>query len=1141
MARQFNTGRGSEALFNDEHYDLFKAMKHINEMPGNTEIGPVPDVQSGDDIKNGALWLDMFSTESNADLKFYKNGMWNLLFKDRFKITGHLLEEEEPLAPIESQLWIDQDGIMRYYEKGEFRPIKATMADVGQVNPLGFDDFIIINQVDKAGSTVIDNFSQYLFANTPIVEWDRNADYVLHQGCVHGLNIYICRKAHTSDENIDIKNKKYWAKLDFLNQFIVPNANTIKMFINGNFIHQHMNMTVVENGNEIPDPDEFGWKKESDVCVSFPIDAIEGTYPNAVHVNPTRLHSVVKKFIAIDKKNPVIEVPEKNTEYYGMRGGIGRLLIKSNNEFKTDYISVTSKNIDCIKLSSKIAEEFDFVYTITYSFSDSKVKEPGKLYKRKFKLKDENYVWIDKVDPERIAVFAQGLYYEEDPANYRYDGATGYLYISENLQDYENMVKSFDFSVLYFPKIYRGKVNSIMYDDNNYFKGKGYRISLGKVPQSENMLGFLRGVQMHVGTEINYYPDTDPNAIYMPSLTRKFVDDTGEAYWCIVETDELDEANNVIHQFYRGKEVARNFDGEIGVQIYRSKEDAERYDGIYLAEDEMPIMFVDGVLVFQKEINVNSDYLTIYGLKEGQEVVVLADTNSTNENIDTEGGEIEFNSDRVLFEDSVSYATIPTEFNDSTIVYLKNGILSDASAVTTSVQPKSDGCHGEIRHWINYNIEKWMVFNGVTGKWEEISDEIMVPDVQGNEIPYVELLDRSSRGYTATRNSVSFLQSLGEDYCTYYAYKYSDSIENKLLFGYIQPNGSDGINNPKPSPGEPIQFRTTFKHYYTPGKNEMTVYLNGIRQNLLAPNDIGFMASKNRECEPHKNNELVLAFDDGTQKGKAIPFEEGYHVYHLIKQFGESRSVIRSNPLTDIEIREFEDQGYEVVYASKPTKNKIFYVIERCEGDETKACERKILTYKNALASKGAFSSNSYDTEDLVLTRGNIRVFVNGIRQPFGAYQTIASMEDHKRSMLQSYRILDSRTIQFQDPLIGGLGGNEGEENDPRFPIGDIVGTDGSRFTSYHEIIDEIVIEIRRDFKLREITIPIKDNTGIFGVQDGLPLDLFKTKDKVMIYINGLAYGKEYKIENDSIKLLNDDIRQLIGLNKTDVITFEWR
>ena len=58
---------------------------------------------------------------------------------------------------------------------------------------------------------------------------------------------------------------------------------------------------------------------------------------------------------------------------------------------------------------------------------------------------------------------------------------------------------------------------------------------------------------------------------------------------------------------------------------------------------------------------------------------------------------------------------------------------------------------------------------------------------------------------------------------------------------------------------------------------------------------------------------------------------------------------------------------------------------------------------------------------------------------------------------------------------------------------------------------------------------------------DNLPEELFRTKDRVMIYINGLAYGKDYKIEENKIKLVNSEITKLLGNSKRDIITFEWR
>lgn len=1144
MARQFDIGRQSEALMNQELWDQYKYLEYLNNIPRSTVSGPTPDSPEKEAILNGSLWLDKITSMTNADLKYFNNGVWNLLFADRFKITGHLLDEEEPLQPIPSQLWIDNNGVMRYYDKGEFKPIKATVADIGSINPQGFEDFIIINPLEHAGSTVIDNFSQYLFLNTPIVEWDITKSYSVQQGCIHDMHIYICRKDISPEDHVDISNKEHWTRLDFLNQFLVPNAEVDKFFIDGHFIHQKVGMTIMgPEGVPIQDPKETGYKQESNVCVSFPIEMIEGKKTSAVHVNPKRLHNITKKFIRIDKENPVIEIEEENTEFYGIQGGIGRLLLKTDDQYTTDYISAISSNIDCIKLTESTARSFDFIYAIHYSFADSKVKEGGTLYKKKIKLKDENYIWIDKVDPSKICVFAQGLYYEEDEANYWYDYETGYLYIREKLQDYQNLVKRFDFSVLYFPAIHRGRVNHVQYDEHNYFPDKGYRICIGEhPPKSKNMLAFLKGVQMNIGGQEVIYDPSDPTAIFIPSLTKEFVDANGEVYWCVAETDEYDINDEITHSLLRGRTKAIRKDPYgIVVPIYRDKENPVE-GALYLDANEAPILFVDGVLTFQKEISVSDDHITIYGLKEGQDVVMLGDTNSANEDFLLDGTMIEFNSDRVLFEDSISYATIPTEMNDSIVVYLQNGILTDASAVYSSIEPKDEGANGEVRYCVNYTTDKWVIFNGKTGKWEEISPTETVLDPNLNrEVPYIDILDKNSRGYSATRKSISFLQNLGEEYCTYYAYKYSDSIEKKLLMGYCYPNGEDGINNPDPKPGEPNQFKCNFKHYYTPGRNEISVYWNGIRQNLDSPYDINFENSKVKECRLDKNNEFVFAFDDKTKRGQALKAQEGYFTYYMEKPYHQTEAIALEREMTDEEKRVWTDKGYTVNLASRPTRNTLFYVIERCEGTESKACEKKVLTFKDSLAHTGAFSCNAYTTGDFILTRGNIRVFVNGYRQPFGAYQTLESIEEGTRVMRQAYNIVDSRTIQFQDPLIGGFGGNQGNDDEPRFEIGTVTSQDGTVEKKYYEVIDEILIETRRDFKLREITIPIKDNTGEFTAADGIPLDMFKTKDKIMIYINGLAYGKEYTIENNTIKLLNEEIKNLIGNNKTDVITFEWR
>lgn len=1171
--RRFGIGRQNETLLNEEHYNIFKILEPYLKAgsPNDPSTGPISG--SGvDSIKDGALWIDRGLDPTNSDLRYFSNGQWNLFFKDRFKITGDIISADEPGDPIEGQLWIDGEGVLNYYHKGVFKPIKAVPDNQYEnVNLQGFEDFIIVSTLTATEKTIIDNFSNWLLSEVPLRNWEINHAYSNNDAVVHELNIYICKEEHTSSEsntpgmnNLDATRK--WMKVEKLFQYLVPNSYEDKFYLNGRFIHerckkesfipiptaitgnfkagektaQHLKF---KESNHVHDASCEGYIANSNVSIAFPVETVEGKVANAVHVNPKRLTNVTKKFIMIDKNNPVIEVPEENTEFYAFSGGTGKLLIKTDNLDTTEYISVVSNNVDCIKLSKKIADNYDFIYTIHYEFLDTKIKQLGKVTKKRQKLNEDNYIWIGPCNPNKIVVFAQGLYYAQDPGEeptWTYNPETEYLFLSEKLQNNKNIVKTFDFSVVQFPEKFEGKVT----DSFEIVDGQEmFRIILPEgYPKSKSFTCFASGLNLDiVGGEVVRH-ETNPRILYVPSITKQMYkdslnenvpdDEPTPIFYCVVGTEGTFDSEKV--DMNRGTTLAKyNRNYGVHIPIYTDP----RYPiegGLLLKDDEAPILFVDGVLVFQREIERGNDYISIYGLKEGQRVFMLADKKEISLGEDVL-------SENLIFEDTVSYATIPTPLADSTIVYVANSILCDASSVYTSRKPTDKGYHGEIRYHINYDADTWYKYNAFTEEWEEISSDVMWTNpITEEKTPLVEILDKNSRGYTHSKKSISFLQNIGSEVCTYLAYQYSNSIEKPLLMGYCYPNGKDGINvEATDNINNPQPFKTNARHVYLPGRNELTVYFNGVRQNLNSPNDLGFLNSKNRECEIGKYDEFVLAFNDDTKEGLAIDGQEGYYVYYLIK-WNEEKTLIKDRALSDGEIQEFKDEGWQVELISEPNKNSIFYVIEGCESGESKACDRTVLTYKDALSSKGAFVNNSYVTNEFLLTRGNLRVFINGIRQPYGNYMTLESSKKDN-PYLQAYKIIDSRTIQIEDPLIGSLGGNEGNEDNPKFELGEVIMPDGTIKKNYYKVIDEIVIEVRKDLKLREITIPIRDNSGEFTTEDGLPLELFKTKDRVMIYINGYAYGKEYKIEGNKILLLNSEIRKLLGNSEKDVITFEWR
>jgi hypothetical protein len=194
-----------------------------------------------------------------------------------------------------------------------------------------------------------------------------------------------------------------------------------------------------------------------------------------------------------------------------------------------------------------------------------------------------------------------------------------------------------------------------------------------------------------------------------------------------------------------------------------------------------------------------------------------------------------------------------------------------------------------------------------------------------------------------------------------------------------------------------------------------------------------------------------------------------------------------------------------------PVNSKLFYVIEKPERNESKSCIREVLTPDNRIAG----TQNVYQTVN-PLYPGNVRVYVSGLRQPSSAY-----------------KIIDSYTIMFYNTLIGGT---------DNFPV-ESVEQDGKMISINHTVCDKVLIETRQDFNLREITLPVRyagqsewmcADAKLGG--DSLPKELLDSKDLVMIYVNGLAYGKEYKFnfDTESIVLTNSAITSRLGVDPID-------
>lgn len=869
----------SEESYNPELYKLFEILRNMLDVPMDPSIGPIT-------TREGALWLDR---QSGGDMKYYSEGLWKILFQDRFRMTGEILSPTQPDRPVSGQLWLN-DGVLMYYSGAEWLPVKSVNVDA-EFNLSSFEQFLLISPIEASGNVVVG------------------------------------------------------AGQEQKSQFLLPSVDMDKFFINGQFTS--------------------GYERVSNVAIQYPTAGMQGKIASAVHLNPSKLVSITKKLIRFDKMNPIVPVSEVNTEYYGFRGAVGHLLLKTNTS-NSEYTSVS----EGILLSPLAAVAYDFVLAITYKFQEA--RQEGTLHKAKIRLNGTNSVYIGSViDP--ICVFVQGMYLDEDSANYTYDHVNGFL----NLP----LENKMDVGVLALPSKEVGTITALNASGNGIVTVSG---------TYNRPIVFVSGVNVDK-TLADYTVGTGSNAnkIYIKDAQ------VGMKY-AIAEIEGNDDASQLFVKSgtTTSSSIPCSFSevsGEMDV-----------------------ILFVQGILVSQKDITRNpvDGSITVYGMTAGMSYVLLKDP-----------------ANRLVFNDTVSFTTVPTPNMDDALVYVDNYMICDSATVYTTKLPAA-GVPGETKLLVANGIEQWYIYAKGTG-WTP---------VPGSDAALIDALNGTALGYSSSRKSISVLQNFGDVDATYFAYSYANGIEEPLLRGTIETDESTDT------------YRIAFNHTYPMNTNSLAVWMNGIRQ--------------------YPNTSLDAANPNG--------------------------------------IVELESSKIKLL---DPIKSHLFYVIERPEKTETKACQREILGIENRVSG----TSNVYQT-NIPLYPGNLRVFISGYRQPSSAY-----------------KIIDPYTLMLIDPVVGSM---------DNYPV-ETIEVDGEIKEITHKMYDRILIETRQDYNLREITLPIRYagqkewTAAVANLQDpkqggdGIPKSILESKDFVMIYINGAAYGKEYIIDMDreAIILTNEDVTSTLGVD----------
>ena len=1153
--RRFN-GRQGEQILNEELYTLYEILKHFLETPENPDpkFGP----QSGLE-KPGALWLDRQNSPGYAHLMYKDSDQkWKPMFDDWFKIIKDIRKSAgEPEDPREGQLWINDKGILHWYNGSKFIPIKSKIADAVEFDANSFENFLIIDPLKMSGGYIVENLSKLAQVAGGINEWRPNTLYQMGDLVYHTdienetkfyqyVDTYIdwCDEPHTSELTFEEElDSGFLVPVDLKAQYLIPSEVLDKVFIDGFY-----------TGDDV-------YERLSDVCIQISLNLYQGKVVAAVHVNPIALKNIKKRIMKLEKdptmygEYALIKVGPDNTEYYGFLNGFGHLLNKNE-----DYITKANG----IQIVGQALEMYDFIYAVTYEF-ETRIKNEGILYKNTLKLSNQTCIWIGQIDPaDKLLVFTQGLCLEDFYYNYdAYDPSglvkfNGYTKDGKVTDDPSKMHKPLfesktDVAIMRFDK--KTNVGVLTQDMlENQIIEPGETQEEGIYAEGTKTK-FIASIPLPAGYKKPLVFVQGPN-----------LDLTLEDY--VIEDNKIIIKDAIPGSAYYIVDAVRNdgFNMYIESNTVNSTGSIPITDPEILSGECQPLVFVDGFYISIRDFDrADPTCIKIHGLTPGQEYVLLKDKNDERY--------------QLLFDGEVAFTTIPMPGEiDDALVYISNTAVIDGGACVSSSKSGDYAVSNEVKLIVADGKQEWCVYNSSNNTWYPIEDE-----------EYTVMLDASSAGYSIDTRTINILQNFGEVDCTYYAYRFADNIEKPLIKGYT----SSYIEQ-----GDELFYKIDFRHSYPVGENALSVWMNGIKQEVKehyiveAVDDTTELIEGHPVALPGSNevkvdiewsqdvsgnaNEVTMKMYVSTKKaidqtldcnlkidgvvlkkgnirvnhgdnGRTLVLT-GQKTYPFLghKNITISANIVNMQYTSGSTTATVNPIAYETVnlignasnkgrivqgfLVPKPTDEKgnelaknptCFYIIERPETGENKACTSEILGQPIGL--------NTYLTNNVILAPGYPRVFIDGYRQPQNAYE-INNM--NTITLIEPVLTENKNTVMINNA-----------DNQPAF-----VEVDSK---------SKVLVEVRQDYRLREKTVELTresleyiiqgatavfDSGMIFAKEQRLPQELFIAKtSEINIFINGAAYGKDFTKIKDQDALILTNLNIVKILAPGDKLTFEWR
>ena len=810
------------------------------------------------------------------------------------------------------------------------------------------------------------------------------------------------------------------------NSYLVPNEIDGRLYDGKKYIH----------------PSDSNYKKLSSATLEYTSKYSDNE--SWIHVNHKNLSKVDKRLIKVvtdlsDEYAYTVELFDNNTEFFGIdkTTGIGTLLLPDyENPDNGDYI----KTDYGIKL---LTTKYEYIYAITYGFGTYN-KRAGQIVRNSGTIGSQDTIYIGP-STEHAFVFLDGLYLEQD--KYTHNTDTGSIIITG-----DDITQIMDMTAVTFPDYSKQTDNTTPLEFTIKQTNGAARVystdsSDTKSFDQKNIRYTLDTNDAVVGPLTNAKSFKKPIAF----VGGVHADITAEPKDVIIEND-LAIIKNIgpIENGDIFKVMIVEGDGVYIGSGTVSKDKSIKHKDIAVNNEYM--LYVDGILVSPRDIDVADGEIRVAGLYSGQYWTLLKINESNNT--------------AILFDSAVSHFSIKIEdsneatvYNncDCAILFCGEGALVDRDSVIKYSLPKT-GINGQIVAIDNYDIVDGHVsqltrdvptsimffqWSRKYNKWIDITSSVNHNDVT-----------KIMNGYTANKGSISIINTgISNTSYTYYAYSFINTVDEPLLIGHRDT--TEGT----------YDYKVNLRHDYTPNTGSLIAYLNGIR---------------------------------------VYPTEQEKGVFTL--------NNIESIPTTTWD-------GEDVSSKFKDKDNALdngllTYLIEKPETNETVSYQRVTLTPANRVQGH----VNTYETT-ISLLPGYVTAYVNGVRLP-----------------REEFSIVNENTIAFYRDIIGGQSINK--IDDPSTWNLHLVQTSTGFETIECESYDVIELEVREDFLIKEITLPVRyAGQTVFNTEDdGIPNSLLSSKDFVKIFINGIFYGDEVTISEDSgyVSLTNSHVLTHLGVDPID-------